>query len=320
MNRKFWFAVLLPIATLLHGCHSAQAPQNSIEVARPGAYSVALAQDGQYAMVGSLNHGGSFWALSSAQPIYHWNHQAKGNSHIQASSISADNQWVLTAEDGQLVLWHRASGEAQGFWNIAHYITAVALSSNGQRAIIGAQDYNATVLEMPQGKAALQISHNAVVNDVSLDDAGKVAATATADHAALVWNLHDGQLLRRFEHASPVYTVQLSRDGRWLFSAAENDDGKLWDLTSGALVKTFASPARGHFSSARFNDMGSELITGHSNGAIQRWLLANGQLLNHWQASPRTGFTRQSIRILDVAFGQSYWLAAGNNGFVYELR
>lgn len=313
---------LLPLllgALLLTGCDDAKAPQSTVRLALQGAYSQNFSADGQDIMVGSIHHGGSLWSTDPAERLYDWNHKDGTYSTITTSAFSPDGRFVATTDTRTIVLWQRDSGEAVWFWNAPGDIKDIALTNNGDLALLGMADYTATLFDIKNGGVRLRLPHDGIVYSVSINRDSMVAATGSDDLQVRIWNLSSGQLLHRLPQANQVRTVQLSDDGRLLFTSALNDRGRIWDVGTGQLLTEIAH-VRGHYSTARFSADGRELLTGSSSGLIERWQVNNGTRMNSWRATADQTLGSRAVLVEDVAFTQDGYLAAGSNGLLYYLR
>lgn len=311
--------VLLTASFVLIACDDAKSPQKIEEVAVQGAYSISFSDDGNDLMVGSLHHGGSLWTSAPLERRYDWNHQSEGPSNILASAFSPEGQFVATADNRTIVLWQRETGEAVWFWNAPGDIEDIALTPKGNMALLGMQDYTATLFDIKNGGIRQRLSHDGIVYDVSISSNGLIAASASDDSTAKIWSLESGKLLQTLEHDNQVRTAQLSADGRRLFTSAFSESGKIWDVSSGKLLKEIAQ-LRGHYSAARFINKGAQLLTGNSSGKIELWDSASGKRLKVWRATPRDTWVSNNVQVEDVAKSGSNWLAAGANGRLYVLN
>ena len=312
-------SLLLSSALLLSACDDAKAPQKIEEIAVQGAYSVRFSADGNSAIVSSLHHGGSLWSVSPLERRYDWNHQAEGYSNILTSAFSADGNYIATADNRTIVLWQKDTGEAIWFWNAPGDIEDIALTANGDLALLAMQDYTATLFDIKNGGIRQRLAHDGIVYDVSIAQDGVIAASASDDSSVKIWNLQSGKLLHTLAHKNQVRTVQLSDDGRFVFTSEFGGSGKIWDVSSAKMLKEITS-IRGHYSAARFVHSASQLITGSSSGKIELWDVSTGQRKNVWRAAPRDKWVSNNVQVEDVARSGSGWIAAGSNGLLYQLK
>ncbi|MDF1764596.1 MAG: PQQ-binding-like beta-propeller repeat protein [Oleibacter sp.] len=313
--------ILVVAISLLTGCQTASPPVKSLEVAHQGAYSIQLNHAGTAAMVGSLYHGGSYWTLSSgsaksSERQFDWNHKADTLTNITSSAFTPDDDFVATSDGRTIVLWNTATGEAGWFWNAPGTIQDMALTSGGRWAVLGMDDYTATVFDIRNGGIRHRLSHDGIVYDVSINNAGLLAATASGDLTAAVWNLNDGSRRYEFKHKNQVKTAELSPSGRLLFTSALSEPGRLWDLNTGKLLREFTN-GRGHFSAVRFSDNEQQILTGSTSGLIQLWNTRSGEEMSRWRTTDRAQWLGGNVMVEDVAFAGSLYLASGADGQIY---
>ncbi|WP_430460632.1 WD40 repeat domain-containing protein [Thalassolituus sp. LLYu03] len=312
-------ALLLPAVLLLTGCDQGKEPADVREVARQAAYSIRLANDGSAAMVGSLHHGGSLWKTQPVDRLFDWNHKQDDLSAITSSAFSPEGKFVATSDGRTIVLWTRDTGEAVWFWNAPGDIEDIALTGNGNFALLGLRDFSATLFDIKNGGVRQRLAHDGTVYSVSVSEDGLIGATGSEDLNARIWNLENGKLLFTLKHRTQVRTVQLSADGRLLFTSALNEPGKIWDVASGRLLKEIGR-TRGHYSAARFSGNDAQLLTGTTAGHIELWNVSSGERQQLWRASNRDTWVNSTVMVEDVAFMNSGWLAAGTNGLLYFLH
>ena len=217
-----------------------------------------------------------------------------------------------------IVLWDVATGESIWYWNAPGEIQDIALTSNGNYALLGLDDYSATLFDIRNGGIRQRLPHDGIVYDVSVDEEGLLAASASDDLTAVVWNLNDGSAMKTLKHDNQVRTAQISPSGKLLFTSAMRESGKLWDVRSGKLLKELPG-GRGHFTAARFSANESQLLTGNTSGQIQLWNLKSGDELAIWRATTGDRWVGNNQLVEDVAFAGSSYRAAGANGRVYFL-
>ena len=217
------------------------------------------------------------------------------------------------------MLWQRDTGEAVWFWNAPGDIKDIALTANGDFALLGMADYTATLFDIKNGGIRLRLPHDGIVYSVDIQRNGLLAATGSDDLHARLWNLNDGRLLHELRHSNQVRTVVLSPDGRFLFTSAMNDNGRLWDVSSGKPVAEI-NGTRGYYSAARFSADSRQLLTGNTSGLIELWSVNDGSRIQHWRATSESSFGQRAVRVEDVSFASGGLLAAGANGLLYRLQ
>lgn len=307
-------------ALILTGCDNGKAPEHFDEVANTGTYSLCLREDGSYALAGSIHHGGSYWRLKPFDRLYDWNHKAGEYSNILTCAFSSDGGYAATTDNRTIALWNTETGEAFWLWNAPGDIQDLALTPEGNHALLAMEDYTATLFDIKNGGILRTFRHEGIVYDVSINKNATIAASASDDLSAAVWNIRNGEQIRQFPHANQVRTAELSDDGKLLLTSAVREPGRIWNTETGKLISQLTLPS-GFFSAARFNTKGDRILTGTSAGKIQLWETRSGKLLNTWHATPRNEWVSNSTQIESVAFSKSSGFVAGAaNGRIYFLK
>ncbi|MGR6871736.1 WD40 repeat domain-containing protein [Pseudomonas sp. HK3] len=197
-------------------------------------------------------------------------------------------------------------------------IEDMALSNDGQLALLGLDNYEAVLFDIQNGGVKLRLPHEGIVQTVSMSRDNKWAMSGGDDSTVKVWRLSDGKAMYTWELRNQIKVVAITQDGRLGFAASHRDDSILWDLESGQELAKLPQD-NGTFQSARFNDDGTQLLTGSSSGQIILWDISKAIKLKIWQLSSKSGWVTKSIQVLDVAFAPQGYKAVGANGLTYQL-
>ena len=108
--------VFVAITLFISACQKSSKPVQSMEVASVGLHSAALSEEGEYAIAGSIYHGGSLWRLSDNERLYNWNHTSEDPTTIVAADFSDDGRWGLSADPHTMVLWNTGTGQGSRYW------------------------------------------------------------------------------------------------------------------------------------------------------------------------------------------------------------
>jgi len=282
-----------------------QKPEKTLQVAAQGLISGALAENTGFAVLGSIQHGGSFWNTTSGERQYNWNHRAGEFSSLRAVGLAGNGKVAVTVEDKDIVVWDMSTGQSLQFWQAPDRVMAIAVGQHGQYAILGLQNRQAVYFDIRQGSAVYEFQHDAEVFAVSLSRNGEFAMTGSDDRTARIWRLDDGALLHKFDHGNQVRAVALSEDGAQAFSAAQREEAVVWDSNSGS-ARTRLDFRYENFTAARFIEGGSKLLLGTFRGGVYLVSSSSGEKLKHWTAKPRQLFgPASSAAILDVAADSS---------------
>jgi len=306
------------IIYLLQACSNAEAPSKQWEMASQGVYSACLSYQGDHVLVGSIHHGGSYWQVSPLERLYDWNHKADSRTGILSCAISQNNQFASTAEHRKIVLWNTKTGEAFWLWEAPANIQAMKLTGNGSHALLGMDNYEAALFDIQNGGVKFRLPHEGVVQSVDVNSDAQWGITGGDDSLVKVWDLRTGKAIFSWQLRNQIKVVAISADGKLAFAASHRDDSIIWNLSNGQELIRLPHK-NGYYVSARFNETGTELLTGNSNGIVTLWQVETGQVIKSWRLSPKTGWVNKNTQVLDVTFALTGYRAIGANGVTYAL-
>jgi len=311
---------------LLNACDNRHPPTSSIEVAIKGVHGAALNDDGTAAVIGSIHHGGSFWAISSQERLFNWNHKQDETTTIVAADFSSRGDWALTANPFNLVLWDTRSGKGERFWTAPGEILDAELGPGANTAILGLSDHSAVIFDIRRGGIRRVFQHGDRVRSVDLSRDGRLALTGSEDFSASLWDVASGERLSSLKHEDDVQLVKLSPDGSLALSVSKYDKALLWNTQSGDIVGELRLQAehikRGvRFVSARFSEDNTMLLTGRPDQIVELWDTATLSKIHRWHLPKRDAWKPTSAAAVDVAFGQddTTFFAIASNGFIHQL-
>lgn len=297
--RPFALALIVVCLTL-SGC--GDNPKRELETTSQGAYTTSLSPNGQYALVGSIQHGGSLWRLSDGERMYNWNHGDGQYSKIIATAFSTDSKYALTAEQKRFVMWEVATGKPGGFWPAEGGILSMALSDNGRYAIIGQADYSALYIDLATGSKLSTLSHAGDINTVAISANGLVGITGGEDGVVRVWDLPEGKETFAYQLGDDVSSVAINGDGSLVFGSLYYGKGKIWQANTGKELAEI-----GHFRTtitmAKFSKDNKTLLTGFTARRIVLWDVNSGKNLKDLRAEAPLFWRPSGLVVTDVAFG-----------------
>ena len=314
------------LSSILSGCSGDPGPIKSTEVAIKGIQAAAISNDGKHASIGSVHHGGSLWRTADGERLFNWNHKSEDYSTVIASDFSADGRWALTAETHTLVLWDMQTGEASRFWTAPGDVLSVSLSSNGNYALLGLNNFSAVLFDIKRGGIKRTLQHTNRVRSVDLSEDGNFALTGSEDYTSVFWDLRSGKALQTITHSDDVQMVAMSADGRLAMSASKYDKALLWETQTGKVIGDVPlaaeNLARGmRFTAARFSNDGRQLLTGRPDQVVQLWDTRSLTQLARWRLPKRDAWKPTSASVTAVGFTENSnrFIAAASNGFVHTL-
>lgn len=318
---------LFLLAVALNGCDRSLKPTAQIPVAAGATTSGVIDDRGEFAVVGSLHHGISYWRLADHERLYDWKHTESGDTVLAAADFSPGANWVLTADRNTLVLWDTATGEAPRYWQAPGEILSVQLGQEGNRALLGLNDHTAVIFDIRRGGVLQTLRHSGPVNSVALDAQGKIAVTGSDDRTAATWDLETGKKLATRRHNEAVQLAAISADGSLVLSVSKYETAVIWQSQSGTVISEIPLRAgrlkRGlRFTSARFSEDNRFLLAGQTDQTIVLWPLDNLKNPTSWKIGTRRLWKPHGAFIIDVAFTDDPTLvrALASNGLLYELE
>ncbi len=312
---------------LLCACRTDVAPGDSLELASQGAYSAALASDGQRAMIGAINQGGSLWDLSSNARTFDWNHAAGKFSTISSAAFSPTANFALSADAQTLVLWDAGNGTSLRYWATPDRVLGVDLGPDGQFALLALENFTAVLFDVRRGGVKRVFTHDDRVRSVALSDDGTLALSGSADQSARLWDVKSGKLLHTMQHSQEVRLVALAPQTDLAFSVSKYDKAVIWKTADGVAVgqlplRTFALQRGLTFTAAVFSNDSQQLLTGTSDRVVQLWDTRSLQEVQRWTVPKRKAWKPTSAAILALAFGAkpNEYHTVASNGFAYTLK
>lgn len=291
---------LVLVLYLLSACGN--DTEQSLSLAAQGVYAAALSEDGELALIGSMNHGASLWRRNSHERLFSWNHAQGEFTTLVSTAFSPDGSRAATCDPRTLVVWDTQSGKDMAFWGLPAAALDVALDNTGRKVLLGLEDHSALVFDAANGAHRHTFLHEGPVGSVTLDHAATVALTGSDDETARLWDLATGIERFRLPHNNPVRAVALSADGTLAFTASQNQRVRVWDATTGTAVRTLYERNPGIIS-ARFSADGSLLLLGLVNRTVELFDVASGKRAQRWQLSSKQPLKTSGRSVLDVAFG-----------------
>jgi len=212
------------------------------------------------------------------------------------------------------------------FWTAPGEVLSIALSNQGQYALLGLADHTAVVFDVLRGGVKRTFHHRGRVRSVHLSGDGKLALTASEDHTAVLWDMASGKALHRVQHNEEVQLCILSENGKRAFTAAKYDQALVWDTATGMTISTIPLPKEKHkygvrYTAARFSPDGNFLLTGLPDRTVQLWDTNTMQEMGRWRLPKRDPWKPTSASVLALTFSDqtNRFYALASNGYVHQL-
>ena len=322
------------IAAALLGLVTACAPQPQTGTPREldsrGLYAAAITPDGSNLLAGGIASGPALWGREGSEPVATLELPGEQLATLTAAAVAADGRTGITVEPARLGYWDLNSGQPLGQWGLPALSVSAALSGDGRIALIGSDNGRADLYDLQRRGRLRVLEHSDRVGTVALSRDGTLALTGCDDRRARLWRVADGALLQEIDHGNTITTVAFSGDGRLAFSAGALEQGRIWRTADGALVTEMDPPLldlpfvptpRRTFTAARFLDDGRQLLLGRPDGLVELRKVADGSVIQSWQAHHRDRVRPTGAAILAVTRspdGAVHGVAA--NGFSNLFR
>ncbi len=192
---------------------------------------------------------------------------------LVADIISLDS----SDERGVAEIWEIAT--QRRLTSITHksWVTAVALSHNGQLFATASEDSRAGLWDIATGKRVAYLLHSKSVYAVAFSPDGHLLATASEDGTAALWEAATGKRIAALQHQKNVYTVAFSPDGHLLATASEDGTAALWDTATGRQIASL--PHRNTVNAVAFSPAGQLLATASGDATAGLWEIETARLL-----------------------------------------
>ena len=187
-------------------------------------------------------------------------------------TTAASSSWDATVK-----IWNTETGETlQTIEGHSGDVESIAFHPNGQYILSGAADFYAILWDINTGEEIRRFGlHGGPVRAVTFSPDGQFALTGSRDFTVTLWDINSGEKLNTFEgHGAAVRSVDFSPDGRFALSGGR--DAIIWSLETGEIVNRLVTNSA--VKSVAFSPDGQFVITGATNGALELWNAATGNL------------------------------------------
>lgn len=304
----------------------------------PALLSLSYSADGRRL----LGAGGSQTDADGAAVLRLWDvvdasvvQDYSGHTNRPVVALFPDDSLILSGgtvvrDDGEtdyvLRVWDIASGrviqELEGHTN---NITALAISSDGQRALSASADRSVRVWDLSAGTSEQVGVHNTPVTSVVWLPGDQTAISGGRDGQIRVWDVAGLSLQRRFtppdQTASPVQALALSADGQTLYSGGGERRVRVWDIASGQQRFTIELEDRS-VQALAVHPQGGEVVVGTSSGRLAIYSTVDGtlirQLAGHAQPIQSVEYSPDGGTVLSASFDGTLRVWDLDTGF--EIR
>lgn len=303
---------------------TAEAPVRTAKYAVQGLYSAALSDDGSSAVVGSIQHGGSYWVNTVNERRFSWNHAQGEHAPLMGVDIDPSGQYAITGGSRTLVLWNTRTGESAGFWATPGDVQSVKLTRNGDYALIGLNDQTARFFDVKRGGIKQTLRTGSTVRNVDITPDGALGITGDDAANVILWNLQTGEKQYEWPLSNRIGSVALSADGKYAFGAAKLGNAKIWSTRTGQTLTVLDTGALKYrnitISQAVFSQDNRSILLGEANSNVSLVQVSTGIVQKEWTLyTPRGRPSGASVIALAFGAGSRYY-AMGSNGYLNVLE
>lgn len=279
-----------------------QTPLYSYEYTAQGAVAGAISPQGKLSAISSLTSGILVWDLQNHQAKFRLSQQDPVNNVISHLRFSPDGQYLLTADAGNLSLWHMRDGQNKGYWSSPDAtIRDIALSNEARHVLIAQDDGKIQHITLASGRRLEFLGHSEKVNAVAMSPNGRYVLSGSNDLKAYLWDSQSGQIIHTFVHPTRITRVALDQQGQLAFTADSQQQATVWDLKTGT-PKWQLDMGRGRmFTAVRFSDDGRYLLTGGASRRVSIWDMQTGQLQQDFLVGLPQSYKTTSAVVYDIA-------------------
>lgn len=303
---------------------SGEAPVRTAQYAAQGFYSAVLSDDGTTSLVGSIQHGGSFWVNAVNERRFSWNHTQGAYTSLYGVDIDPSGQFAATGGARTLVLWNTSTGKSDGFWTTPGDIQSLKLTQNGDYALVGLNDQTARFFDIKRGGIKQTLRTGATVRAVDVTPDGMLGITGDDFSNVILWDMQTGKKKYEWPLSNIIGSVALSADGKYAFGAAQLGNAKIWSTATGKELTKIDTGAlqyrNASISQAVFSKDDRSILLGEVNSRVTLVQVSTGAVQKEWELfTPKSRPSGASVLALAFGTGNRYY-AIGSNGYLNVLE
>lgn len=185
----------------------------------------------------------------------------------------------LSSPRGFLKIWNRDFNVVNEFKAHDDRCTALAMTNDEKKIIIGTEDKIIKIWDIASGKCEKTLrGHTKRINGLVISADDKYIVSASEDSTVRIWNISNGQCINTLEENSTTKEtlVAITPDSKCIITTGESNIIKIWDFESGACINTLVSHLEVIRSLAITPD-GKQIISGSKDKTIKIWNISSGQ-------------------------------------------
>lgn len=242
--------------------------------------SLAFSRDGAHLYSSSHDHTGSIWEVPGGHERFRFR---TPDDETTAVAESAGRFSAVGKSDGTVLIYRHGLRTPPEQVRISKgAIEALAVSPDGKRLAVGADDGALCVLDPPSSGKALRVSQDGPVHALAWSPDGKWLATNGAKEAITIRDAKTSKV-ERFLGEESIQCLAFAPSGRLLVSREAGGLFRLWDVASGKELRNWAGEPEGGGAAATiyqiaFRRDGKIVFGGNLRGGIDLWDVETGRL------------------------------------------
>ncbi len=190
---------------------------------------------------------------------------------VKAVSFSPDSKTAFsgscaqidaegTCQAGELILWDMDALKESRRWSAnSGWVTAVAVSQDGQTLISGAEDGSLILWNRNGEQIGQLVGHSGSITGLAVVRATGSLLSGSADGSLILWDLKTRDRLINFDPvSSPITAIAVAADASKAVSGHEDGSLILWDLASPHYI--FLKPQEARINAVALNSDGSRIF------------------------------------------------------------
>ncbi len=161
------------------------------------------------------------------------------------------------------------------------YVTAVAVTADGQRCVSASYDHTLRIWDMGNGSCLhTLVGHIGLVNAVSVSADGQQCVSASDDGTLRIWDMGNGSCLHTLVgHTDGVSAISMTADGRQCVSASHDGTLRIWNMGNGSCLHTLEDHT-GWVNAVSVTADGRRCVSTSGDGTLRIWDMGNGSCLH----------------------------------------
>ena len=274
-------SLLLICSIILTAC---QPSPHSTPIIYEPSYSASLSSSPHFLLLSTASNNLQLWDLTSNTQRYQWFH-GKNNEQAIDTAISTNLKYAASLSRDSVALWSIEDGESLGWWSLPSTGQSISVANTGA-LLIGLTDGSVMSLAPQSNRLIKFLGHTEKVNSVAISDDGMLALSGANDNQVILWHAQTGQPIHRWPLPSRVIKVSISNNGQLAFGSDSTNQGIIWQTQNGQPLSQLKINRRTmNFSTARFTNDNTGLLTGTPAREVIFWQVSTGKLLANWRVS-----------------------------------